>query len=97
MLVIISVVGTQPTVVDNYVYVNVDAEAAIDYQGARVDGIETFTTLADAVSYLDSASLEATVNKVIYVANGIYHEKVTIPSTLKNLKIVSILKKMFKI
>lgn len=86
--VIISVVGTQPTVVDNYVYVNVDADAKIDYQGARVDGIETFTTLADAVSYLDSASLEATVNKVIYVANGIYHEKVTIPSTLKNLKIV---------
>ena len=84
----ISVVDTKPVVVDNYAYVCVDASANVTYAGERVNGVETFTTINEAVEYLVSADLGADVNKVLYIANGTYFEKITIPASLKNLKII---------
>ena len=84
----ISVAATKPVVVDNYAYINVDASADIEFGGEKVNGVETFNTVADAVNYLVSTGLDADVNKVIYVADGTYHEKITIPASLKNLSII---------
>lgn len=84
----ISVVDTKPIVVDNHAYINVDANANVTYAGEKVNGVETFNTINEAVEYLVSADLDADVNKVMYIAAGTYHEKITIPASLKNLKIV---------
>lgn len=84
----ISVVDTKPVVVDNYAYINVDANANVTYAGEKVNGIETFNTINEAVEYLVSANLDADVNKVMYIAAGTYHEKITIPASLSNLKII---------
>ena len=83
----ISVVDTKPAVVDNYVYINVNGASNIVYSGQKVEGVETFTTINDAIEYLVSANL-GDVNKVIYVADGVYNEKLTVPASLKNLKII---------
>jgi len=84
----ISVVDTKPVVVDNYAYINVDASAAVAYAGEKVNGVETFNTINEALEYLVSANLGKDVNKVIYVANGVYTEKLTVPASLTNLKII---------
>ena len=84
----ISVVDTKPVVVDNYIYINVDKTVNIAYGGQKVDGVETFTTVNDAIEYLVSAKFDDSVNKVIYVKNGTYTEKLTVPATLKNLKLI---------
>ena len=83
----VSVIDTKPYAVDNNVYINVDADATLEYEGARVNGVETFTTITNAIDYLASAKL-GDVTKVIYVADGLYHEKITVPASLTNLKIV---------
>ena len=84
----ISVVGTRPVVTDNYTYINVDASAVLAFGGERVDGTETFNTINEAIEYYASLKLDASVNKVIYIADGTYHEKITVPASLKNLKII---------
>ena len=84
----LSVIDTKPVVVDNYAYINVDAGAILEYAGERVDGVETFNTINEALEYLLSANLGADVNKVIYVADGTYHEKLTVNAKLANLKII---------
>ena len=84
----LSVIDTKPVVVDNYAYINVDADAVLEYAGERVDGVETFNTINEAVEYLVSANLGKDVNKVMYIADGVYHEKITIPASLANLKII---------
>ncbi len=84
----LSVVDTKPTVVDNYVYINVDKTVNIAYGGQKVDGVETFTTISDAIEYLVSAKFDESVNKVIYVKDGTYTEKITVPAALKNLKLI---------
>ncbi|MBQ9900755.1 MAG: InlB B-repeat-containing protein, partial [Acholeplasmatales bacterium] len=83
----VSVIDTKPVAVDNNIYINVDASAVLEYEGEKVDGVETFTTVTNAINYLASAKL-GDVNKVIYVADGFYHEKITVPASLKNLKII---------
>lgn len=88
VVVRISVVDTKPVVVDNYAYINVDANANVTYAGEKVNGIETFNTINEAVEYLVSANLDADVNKVMYIAAGTYYEKITIPASLPNLKII---------
>ena len=83
----VSVIDTKPVAVDNNIYINVDADATLEYEGALVNGVETFTTITNAIDYLASANL-GDVNKVIYVADGLYHEKITVPASLTNLKII---------
>ena len=84
----VSVVATAPTVVDKKVYVNVDAAATLSYEGARVDGVETFTKLTNAIDYLTALKLESDVTKVIYVAAGTYTEKITVAKDLTNLTLI---------
>ncbi len=84
----ISVVGTRPVVTDNNVYINVDCSAAIAFGGERVDGVETFNTINEAIEYYASLKLDESVNKVIYIADGTYYEKITVPASLTNLKII---------
>ena len=83
-----NVITTSPDVIENYVYVNVDKDATVAFEGVRVNGVETFTTLTNAVDYLAALGLGSDVNKAIYIADGTYREKVTIPSTLTNLTII---------
>ncbi len=74
----VSVVDTAPVVVDDYFYVNVDASAT-GYSGQKVNGVETFKSLGDAVAYLTAYKTQlANATKVIRVAPGVYREKVTI-------------------
>ena len=84
----VSVVDSKPEVVTNNAYINVDQSATLAYEGAKVNGVETFTTVTNAIDYLVAADLGADVNKVIYIADGVYFEKITVPASLKNLKIV---------
>ena len=83
----VSVVDSKPEVVTNNAYINVDQSATLAYEGAKVNGVETFTTVTNAIDYLVAANL-GDVNKVIYIADGVYFEKITVPASLKNLKIV---------
>ena len=83
----VSVVNSKPVAVDGNIYVNVDAKATVAYEGAKVNGVETFTTLTNAIDYLAAANL-GDVNKVVFVADGTYHEKITVPSTVTNLKLI---------
>lgn len=82
-----NVVDSKPVAVDNNIYINVDANATITYEGQKVDGVETFKTVTNAIDYLVAANL-GDVNKVIYIADGVYFEKITVPASLKNLKII---------
>ncbi len=84
----LSVIETKPEVNEGMVTINVDASATLDYAGAKVDGVETFNTINEAVDYLVAAKFGDDVDKVMYVKNGTYTEKITIPASLKNLKIV---------
>lgn len=84
----VSVVDSKPTVVDGKIYINVDAAANIAVQGTKVDGVETFTTITNAIDYLSSINLADNVDKVVYIADGTYTEKITIPATLKNVKFI---------
>lgn len=86
--VTISVIDTKPYVVDGKVYINVKGDANITYSGEKVDGVETFKTINEAVDYLVAAKLDEQVVKVMYIADGTYTEKITIPAALKNLKII---------
>lgn len=84
----VSVIDSKPTVVDDKIYINVDGSSNIAVEGTKVNGVETFTTITNAVDYLVACNFDASVDKVIYVANGTYTEKITIPATLENLKII---------
>ncbi|MGN0804460.1 MAG: pectinesterase family protein [Candidatus Coproplasma sp.] len=81
----ISVVNSKPVPVDGKVYVNVDATSAVP-NGTKVNGVETFKTLTDAIDYLEACKLDASVSKVLYVAEGTYTEKIT--TDLANLVLV---------
>lgn len=85
--IIVSVVDSKPVVVDNKIYVNVDASSTA-YNGEKVNGIETFNSLTAAIEYLNQCQYDSEVVKVIYIANGKYEEKITIPSSLTNVKLV---------
>ncbi len=80
----VQVIDTKAAVVDNYVYVNVDASLADAYD--MVDGVETFKTVTAALDYLAAASYDDSVTKVVYVAAGTYNEKIT--TSLNNLHII---------
>lgn len=81
----VTVVDSKPTVVDNYVYVNVDASStAID--GTKVNGVETFKSVTAALDFLTACKFDSTVNKVVYVAAGTYNEKIT--TSLSNLHLI---------
>ena len=80
----VTVVGSKPVVVDNYVYINVDPAATLN--GATVNGIETFNNLTAAIDYLEACKYDDKVNKVIYVAPGTYEEK--IDTALANLHLI---------
>ena len=83
----VAIVETTPEVVEDYVYVNVDASlTAAD--GTLVNGVETFKSLTAAVDYLAACNYDKSVNKVIYLASGVYYGKVTIPASLNNLSII---------
>jgi len=70
---------TAPVVVDDHFYVNVNASATVNYSGEKVNGVETFTSVGDAVAYLTAYKTElADATKVIRVAPGTYREKIDI-------------------
>jgi pectin methylesterase-like acyl-CoA thioesterase len=86
----ISVIDTTPTAVDGKLYVNVDADFTASYNGAQVNGVETFTSVKDAIDYLeacvaDNSSL-ADVQKVVRIGAGTYKAKIT--TDLKNLALI---------
>ena len=83
----VTVVDTAPVVVDGKIYVNVDASSN-KAEGTKVNGVETFTTLTNAIDYLAALGYDSDVIKVIYLADGKYEEKVTIPATLTNVKLI---------
>ncbi|MGN0813662.1 MAG: pectinesterase family protein [Candidatus Coproplasma sp.] len=72
----ISVVNTVPVAVDGKIYVNVDSNSTVA-NGVRVKGVETFTTIGDAIDYLEACKLDDSVTKVVYVAAGTYEQKIT--------------------
>lgn len=82
------VVGSKPVVVDTKIYINVNKDASITNQGDKINGVETFTTLTSAIDYLASCNYDENVTKVIYVADGTYNEKITVPASLTNLKLI---------
>ena len=84
----VTVIDTKPVVVDNKVYIIVDKDASIANQGEKINGVETFTTLTSAIDYLASCNYDANVTKVLYVADGTYNEKITVPASLTNLKLI---------
>lgn len=84
----LSVIDTKPEIKNGAVTINVDASATLAYAGAKVEGVETFNTINEAVDYLAAAAFDDDVDKIMYIANGTYTEKITIPATLKNLKMV---------
>ncbi len=81
----ISVSATKPIPVDGKIYVNVDA-AYTGVNGAQVNGVETFNTVADAVDYLEACELDSSVQKVVYVGAGTYEAKIT--TSLDNLVLI---------
>lgn len=82
----VSVVATKPAIVDKHVYVNVAGGANIAQEGQLVNGVETFTTVSGAISFLESCQFADDVVKVVYVADGTYHEKIT--TALNNLHLI---------
>ncbi|MDE6075237.1 MAG: Ig-like domain-containing protein [Clostridia bacterium] len=81
----ISVSATKPVPVDGKIYVNVDATYT-GANGAQVNGVETFNTVADAVDYLEACKLDSSVQKVVYVGEGTYEAKIT--TSLDNLVLI---------
>ncbi|MDE5766286.1 MAG: Ig-like domain-containing protein [Clostridia bacterium] len=81
----ISVSATVPVPVDGKIYVNVDSTYT-GVNGARVNGVETFNTVADAVDYLEACKLDNSVQKVVYVGEGTYEAKIT--TSLANLVLI---------
>lgn len=81
----ISVSATKPVPVDGKIYVNVDANYE-GVNGARVNGVETFNTVKDAIDYLEACELDNDVQKVVYVGEGTYEAKIT--TDLANLVLI---------
>ncbi|MCM1438083.1 MAG: pectinesterase family protein [Roseburia sp.] len=85
----ISVVDTKVVPVDGKLYINVDAAAVSEsYSGARVNGVETFKNVADAVDYLEACGFENSVQKVIRIKAGEYKAKIT--TALANLTLIGL-------
>lgn len=81
----ISVLGSIPQVVDGKVYVNVSA-AHDGANGALVNGVETFTSVKDAINFYETVGYASEVTKVIYVGEGTYTDKIT--TALDNLVLI---------
>lgn len=47
-------------------------------EGSLVKGYPTFTTIAGAMDYINSCKYEASIEKVVYIMDGTYEEKVTV-------------------
>ena len=77
----ITVLENKAQVTNNAVTVAVDANAASE--GVSVGGVATFTTVTNAIDYLEASSLDAGVIKTVKIAAGTYREKVT--TSLPNL------------
>ena len=82
----VNVIDTKPVVVDNIVFVRVDDSLTETHY--HNEGIEHFKTLSSAIDYLASCNYDENVTKVIYVADGTYNEKITVPASLTNLKLI---------
>ncbi len=82
----VSVVDTKPIVAENHVYVNVDKNATLDYQGKQINGVETFNTVTGALEFLNNCKFDDDVIKVVYIGEGTYHEK--IDTSLVNLHLI---------
>ncbi|MDE6491760.1 MAG: bacterial Ig-like domain-containing protein, partial [Lactobacillus sp.] len=81
----VSVSASKPVPVDGKIYINVDTDYA-GANGAQVKGVETFSTLADAIDYLEACDIDKSVQKVIYIGAGIYEAKIT--TNLNNLVLI---------
>ena len=80
----IDVHAAAPQVIDNHVYVNVNAEQQV--QVTTQKGVNTFSTITDAIDYLEACKLSDSVVKVVYIAAGTYTEKIN--TSLNNLHLV---------
>ena len=80
----VNVVGSKPKVIDNHIYVNVNASQEESYK--LVNGVESFKKVTDAIRYLEACSFDSSVIKVIYIAAGTYNEKIT--TSLANLHLI---------
>lgn len=81
----ISVLNSMPQPVDGKVYVNVNANHA-GANGERVNGVETFKSVKDAINFYETIGYEKDVVKVIYVGEGTYEDKIT--TDLANLVLI---------
>ena len=80
----INVHAAAPEIINGYVYVNVDG--AQEEQAKVVKGVNTFNNLTNAIDYLEACKLSDSVVKVVYLADGIYYEKIN--TSLNNLHLV---------
>ena len=74
----VTVVAGPVVPIDNKVSMVVDQSAAIDYEGQLVNGYPTFTTVNGVMNYIDACKYDTSIEKVVYIQDGRYEEKITI-------------------
>ncbi|MBE6137846.1 MAG: hypothetical protein E7176_05570, partial [Erysipelotrichaceae bacterium] len=74
----VSVIAGAVAPVEDKIALIVDADAEVNYQGQLVNGHPTFNNLTDAMTYVNICKYDAAVEKVVYIMDGKYEEKVTV-------------------
>ncbi len=80
----ITVISAKAELSDNTVTINVSQDQTVN--GALVDGVYTFTTVKDAIDYLEACNYDDSVIKVVNIGAGTYEAKIT--TSLCNLTLI---------